>query len=879
MRRGLVVIAIGVVLFTVAAIAGFGAAARLAPERLRAEVQRRLSETAGTPISLGTVALRLRQGLVLEIGDLAAGEAEAPVRVRARRAEARIDLMALVLGHLRVERLRLEDADIAIVGGPGASPAPDADAALAPLRTVGERAAARGSPRRLEIEGARVRWTAADGTPRLALDGVDATLQRALLRPRSQLHLEGRVSGSHPGGRLEISGSTAPGTMRLSVGVEELDARALAEALGRTGDAVVEGRLTGGVDGAWRDGRDPRFDVDLRGAGLGARIDRDGAPPLLLAGRDLSLRAEVRVAPDAIHVARATLSDGAIPVRVEATLGRPLGPEAHLEVALSLADLDLPRAAAAVAAWSPPSAGPWLGAFEAGRLERLALHGSARLGEWREVLERDPLVHPGALTLRLELRDAALRVGAGDRIEALSGALELDGHRARLIGLTGRFGSRELPVLDGELRGLANVRGADELRCVAPPPVTSLSGLEALVAWIRSRREEPEADTWQRLRLEADWIAHPTLLCHLEQVVAELRPATGGLDLEIERGVWAGLALHGTARYREAGAPSGSVRDHVAFSAEVGPPFEAMAPHAPRDPWARGRFEVRATRLGRWHIRGARGRFAVSGGTLRLGHGVLALDPEGEVPARVELSLDDPEHLPFRASARAEGIDIGSFALAAGLDRHLLSGHLHGSAAVAGELLPGLPPLAAATGWIAAHGRDGRVHQEIPPLLAVVMASGRLNPFRSDRTLPYEAIDLVARVEGGRVRSEVANLFGPTVRMVADGSLGAVEPHDLEAVLGVFFFPGLDSLIEHVPLLNRVILGANGNLVGAYYALTGAWDGPDARIIPIKSLAAGPASFVLEDIPSFVWGGIKRIQAVLSPAPTTTTARTGRVDS
>jgi hypothetical protein len=245
----------------------------------------------------------------------------------------------------------------------------------------------------------------------------------------------------------------------------------------------------------------------------------------------------------------------------------------------------------------------------------------------------------------------------------------------------------------------------------------------------------------------------------------------------------------------------------------------------------------------------------------------------------VTLSLGESERLPFSASARAEGLDIEDFARAAGLGRHLLSGRLHGSAAIAGELLPGLPPLAAARGWLAAHGRDGRIHEEIPPLLAVVMASGRLDPFRSDRTLAYDAIDLVGRVDGGRLHSEAAILVGPTVRMVADGSLGAVEPHDMEAVLGVFFFPGLDSLIDRVPLLNRVILGANGNLVGAYYALTGAWDHPGARLIPVKSLAAGPASFVLEDIPSFVWGGIKRIQAVLAPGAHTPTASVGSVDS
>ena len=83
----------------------------------------------------------------------------------------------------------------------------------------------------------------------------------------------------------------------------------------------------------------------------------------------------------------------------------------------------------------------------------------------------------------------------------------------------------------------------------------------------------------------------------------------------------------------------------------------------------------------------------------------------------------------------------------------------------------------------------------------------------------------------------------------------------------MFFFPGLDSLIDRVPILNRVILGRNGNLVGAYFALTGQWGEPEASLIPIQIDRDGPGrASSPRGLPGFVLGGIKRIQSVILPS-------------
>jgi hypothetical protein len=66
-------------------------------------------------------------------------------------------------------------------------------------------------------------------------------------------------------------------------------------------------------------------------------------------------------------------------------------------------------------------------------------------------------------------------------------------------------------------------------------------------------------------------------------------------------------------------------------------------------------------------------------------------------------------------------------------------------------------------------------------------------------------------------------------------------------------------------VLNRVILGRDKNLVGAYFAMTGTWSEPKANLIPVKSFAEGPVHFMIEG-PSFVWNGLRRLESLLSGA-------------
>jgi hypothetical protein len=476
--------------------------------------------------------------------------------------------------------------------------------------------------------------------------------------------------------------------------------------------------------------------------------------------------------------------------------------------ALRLEELPLPRIREALALL-PAEMRDWLDPLserlEAGRLLDLRADTRTTVAGFRELVRTRMLGRPGEIALRLGLSDARLRVGEGDlHLEGLRGAAIWSGDAFELRDLRGRIGERALPRLDLTVSGLSQVRSRDEVNCIAPSSGVSLPGFARLRRWIGSRRGEgPAEPSWSRLDLEADWIRHPALLCSLEHATGGITPAEGGLDFSVQQGVWAGIPIRARGSYRR--TPEESLRLDLA----IGPPFEPMRPAAPGEPWAKGSWEIEASRLGGWRIRDASGGFQLAGSALRLTGSTLLLSPLGELLGDVEVALGREEEVPFRIEAQVKRMDLADLIASSGREEELLSGPLVGAAVVTGRLREGLPLLGDAEG--------------------------------------------------------VITLDAPSLGMVVSGRVGLVSPHPLGAVPGLFFFPTLDSLIDRVPVLNRVILGRDKNLMGAYFAMTGTWGEPKAQLIPIKSLREGPAHFVLE-VPEFVWNGLRRLESLLGPA-------------
>lgn len=887
MRRGLIVVCLAAV-FAAAGGLGFYAATRLLPPRLEAAIERGLSEALETPVELGTARLSLGAPwptLRLDATELRAWpDAEGTGHgLRIPRIHVELDPLARWLGSSGFEQVILDRPWVRLTSGDATSRENAAsDPALAdPVSAwVGQ----------LETLAA---WIRTELCPVSEVEVWGGTL----IGPSGGVPLLADLQGTlscdgHDGARLVLTGrSTGDGRATLRIDAEEgrialelgLEQLELADWAWATAPASLRGPVTGRL--AWRaaPGTPHALELAVRGPRLEVEVPRRGRESWSLALPSPAVRVELSASPSELRLDFAEWLDRGLRVRAEGRLGLPLRDESGLRLALSTEELDLGEARRRVAELPSELREPLeivLERLETGRIQQLRIQTETTVRDWNELLAGRVFGRSGDVTLELSISDATVRVGDTDRMVGVGGELSFRGDVFEIRGLQGRFRDEPFPRIDARVRGLSNIHSSDELHCVRPHDVPPLPGLAAARDWLRSRGSEPGARSWQGLRVEADWISHPALLCTIEQLEAELVPKDGGATITVKRGVWAGLPVTATLEVRD--GPDGHLRGGtLSFDVSVGPPFEPMQPTAPTRTWARGRFEVDASELGTWRIHGGRGRFEARGSRLEIGDAELWLRPEGRIEGSlaVELGTGLPVH--YEANLQIAAVGLRQLWAAGAEGEVALSGTLHGAIHLEGSLELAEPPLANARGALVLGARDGFLHQRLPLFLAITLASDRWNPFGGRDRVAYQAIDLNGRIEGGQLVTDVLTVEASTFRMGASGQLGVGHPHSLEGVLGIFFFPTLDRLIDRLPIVNRVLLGSNRNLVGAYFALQGDLASPRAKLIPVKSLTAvGPASFMLEGLPGFVRGGIQRIQSVLrSRAKSPASPSQSRADS
>jgi hypothetical protein len=853
--------------------AGFHLAERVAPERLRIETERRLSKLLETPVQVERTQLALGWGLTLEAEGVTVELARAGSQLRIDRAEAHLDPVALLMARFGFDRIALEGARLFVEGADLRDGRPGGEPGLGGLIQALDGAARswlEGSlpVRTVELRNGTVLLGAGD--PALAepsgirIEALNGLVRRGSFRRRTELRVQGWIRGAE--GRAGAVQLRAEGDRTIHARLE----------LGRTDLAIlapyasqlgIASKLDGSteVSARWeyQPGKPQSLVIDLKGSDIHASLSRSGdQSPLRVASERAALTARIDFSADALHLREAEISDGRVTARADGSLTLPLAGRAELRAAIELAEFPLTQLRDALA-YLPPEIQAWLNPLglrvEAGQLLALRVEAQTTVAGLRELIETRMLGRPGEITLRAKVTDAELRIGeGGSRLEGLRGSAFWSGDVLELRDVRSRIDGRALPRIDATVRGLAQIRSPDELRCIPPPLTVSPPGLSGVWDWMESRRRPSSKSAWQRLSIDADWILHPALLCSVEHASGELLPAPDGLDFAVQRGVWAGVPIQGAGSYRR--APEESLQ----IDMTLGPPFESMSLDPPTDPWIKGHWGIEATRLGLWRTRGASGSFRASEKTLWLEKSTLRMDPLGEVEGNLEIALGPGDKLPYRIEIQVKEMDVADFSASAGIEKKLLSGRLLGASVVTGRLHRGLPLFTDAEGVLTLHARDGKIHQELPVFVAIAVASDRFDPFRFREEIPYTGIDLVGRFEAGQLLSEYFSLDAPSLGMLVSGRVAVIPPNDVEAVLGLFLFPTLDSLINRVPVLNRVILGKDENLMGAYFAMTGHWKKPKAQLIPIKSFTEGPAHFMLEG-PAFVWNGLRRLESLLNP--------------
>jgi hypothetical protein len=871
LRRTLIVILLGLALFAAAIWSGFYVADRLAPERLRIAAEQRLSDLLGAPVRIERVGVSLRWGLVLEAYQLAVEPMGTDRQMQIERASARLDAIALFMARFQLDRLTLEGVRVSLErSAPGPKSGRDLRASIQALDRAARLLLGGALPiRTVELRGGTVLLTDRAGPEPLAIriGEISGRAQRASFRRRTELRIRGQFRDARGrGGSVDLLAEATRTVLRATLTLQPVDLAILEPYAPHLGLAPgLAGVAEGSVDWQFRPGRPQSFTVRLEGSGLRASLLRGGgSSPFEIAVTRPRLAARIEASPEALRLREGEISDGRITLRVNGRLALPVARSASLRLAVQLDELPLVRIRDELPAYLPPELRsrlePMSQRLEGGRL--LEFHAEARttVAGLRELLESRLLGRPGEISMRAEIAGAKVRVGRkGRRLEALDGSAIWTGHDLELREVRGRLDGRSIPKLDATVRGLAQIRSPVEVNCIRPPAEVSLPGFKGLRDWFRRPGPRPAKPNWERLTIDAEWILYPALLCSVERTLGEITPAEDGFDFAVQRGVWAGIPVRGTGSYRK--TPEQSLRIELS----LGPPFEPMTLDPAADPWAKGYFEYQASRLGQWKIRGFSGQFRTSGSTLRLEKSALHLDPVGAIEGNAEVALGSEVGLPYRIEFQVRKMDLVDLSVSYGREKELLSGRLLGAGVLTGHLYQGHPLLTDAEGTVSLHAREGKIHQELPIFVAIAVASDRFDLFRSRDELPYTTIDLVGRIEKGVLHSEFLALDAPSLAMVASGQVGLTSPYEVESVVGMFLFRTLDSLINRVPVLNRVILGQDKNLLGAYFAVTGPWKEQKAQLVPVKSFAEGPAHFMLEG-PNFLWSGLKRLDSLLTPS-------------
>jgi hypothetical protein len=237
LRRALSLSLTLLVLFAALVWAGFYLADRIAPERLRIETERRLSNLLETPVRVERTRLSLRWGLILEADGVELKPAWAGSRLRIERLEAHLDPVALLMARFGFDRIALEGAILSIGGAAPSAAGPDGERDLRndiealdeaarswlegslPVRTVELRSGTIllgvGDPALAEPSGARI-------------EAVSGLVRRASFRRRTELRVHGWIRDAEGKARSIQLRAEANRTVHARLELERMDLAILA---------------------------------------------------------------------------------------------------------------------------------------------------------------------------------------------------------------------------------------------------------------------------------------------------------------------------------------------------------------------------------------------------------------------------------------------------------------------------------------------------------------------------------------------------------------------------------------------------------------------------------------------------------------------------
>jgi hypothetical protein len=149
-----------------------------------------------------------------------------------------------------------------------------------------------------------------------------------------------------------------------------------------------------------------------------------------------------------------------------------------------------------------------------------------------------------------------------------------------------------------------------------------------------------------------------------------------------------------------------------------------------------------------------------------------------------------------------------------------------------------------------------------PFLLALSAASPTSNPFRDRDRLNFETFDLAGSIADGQLELEKFKLDGPALSAISSGHVSLVDPYPADLELALFFLQRTSSLLQRVPVVGNLLLGDNGSLMGAVFAVDGSLSSPQVRLVPGRTFAESLPGALLRGIPTQLLEGARRVTSL-----------------
>jgi hypothetical protein len=890
-RAGIFVIA---TLFGLAVVAGMVIARRFGPDQVLSEVERRLSNALGTQISVRQLRVSPGTFVRVEGNGVTAWSVPGGHGLEIERVRGSIDAVSLLGGPLSLRQLRLEGVRLrlsalgtgggfqpvgsmqAAAGRADASQPPNPDELLAPLislETLVRRVlSAPPVAAVLELSDAQISFEDELTAERGVLEwvNVDGQLVHHRLSGRSEFSVSGQLTeGGRNRGTIRLQGHrTAEGSIRIVLGADSVELASGSRYLRlMRPNAEVSGQLSGQWSYETADPGTGRLQAELTCRNLVSKVPGPDPASEVIRSPLIHFVGTLEIDPQRTTLRDFRVTSQQTSFRLSGEVSRPLNAGSVAMLDLALENLDLGQARHLIS-WLPEiereEAAAVVAPLAGGRLEALQAKGRATLHGWQDLLAGRSRRMPEKFSMEVKLAEMVAHFGDANQLEDLAAELQWTGDQLEIIEATAVLNGRPLPTLDVTIEGFPNFLAGDAGLRQMDSQALPLFGLEPLWQSLRPNPDpgnETRANKQTRVGLEIEFLSHPLFVWPLWDVSATIVTESDGVHITSEHAIWAGVPIEIEADWRFQPNARVSVR-----LAATEPQTEPSVPLHDNG-WARGRFNVGEIGGGRWQQKQARGHFVATAGRVRIRELDIDMAPTGRTRADGLLDLSVQGEVPFRVNFELADGDGSAIAKLFGLRERQIEGqmNLHGS--FEGVLKPGTSFFSQLTGLLDLSAVDGVIHKVTPPVVAIAEAAAGLDSYDPSEFVPFDRVESLLEFGAGRLSSASFSLDGPRIGVVASGELELAVPiKTIDARVYVFLFRKLDRVLGRIPILNRILLGTDENLVAAAFEVSGAWADPMIEPIFLPS-SAGSTSQVLHGVPHFVMRGIRALGSFVRPQP------------